>query len=259
MAELKSTSLSSSLTIAITGLMTALTTITSVAISLYIPASNGFFNLGEAMVYIAAILFGPVVGGFAGGVGSFLADVFLGFGHFAPGTLVIKGIEGVVVGVLYMHLRKLQHLRYRWLTYLFAGIIAVILAGIGLLYYVGIAEFTGFSILFPGSVSPGADLIIYIPGEIWIVLAILAASMIILLGHYSDAITNIKIISMIVGGSCMVTGYLLYEIFILAVGGFIEVPFNALQVIIGLVIALPVTRTLEQSLTQLFPRPLGSI
>ncbi|MFQ5891484.1 MAG: ECF transporter S component, partial [Candidatus Methanofastidiosia archaeon] len=51
------------------------------------------------MVYISAILFGARVGGFAGGVGSSLADLY-GFPVFAPITFFVKGIEGFVVGRL---------------------------------------------------------------------------------------------------------------------------------------------------------------
>ena len=52
------------------------------------------------MVYTTAILFGPLVGAFAGGIGSMFADLFLGYSHFAPATLIIKGLEGAIVGLL---------------------------------------------------------------------------------------------------------------------------------------------------------------
>lgn len=64
-----------------------------------IPATKGFFNLGEVVIYIAAIVFGPVVGALAGGLGSALADL-VAAPQFAPFTLVIKGLEGLIVGRL---------------------------------------------------------------------------------------------------------------------------------------------------------------
>lgn len=64
-----------------------------------IPATKGFFNLGEVVIYIAALVFGPLVGALAGGLGSSLADVAAA-PQFAPFTLVIKGIEGYIVGAL---------------------------------------------------------------------------------------------------------------------------------------------------------------
>ena len=71
-----------------------------------IPATGGYFNVGETSVYVAALVFGPFVGSLAGGIGSMLSDIYLGFGVFAPGTLVIKGAEGAIVGFLNIKLRK---------------------------------------------------------------------------------------------------------------------------------------------------------
>ncbi|MCE4620798.1 MAG: ECF transporter S component, partial [Desulfurococcales archaeon] len=55
------------------------------------PVTNGYFNLGESMVYTAALLGGTLVGTIAGGIGSAMADLYLGYSHYAPGTLIIKG------------------------------------------------------------------------------------------------------------------------------------------------------------------------
>lgn len=63
-----------------------------------IPAGPGFFNLGEIVIYTAAFVFGGVVGGLAGGIGAAAADVFLGYGMWAPITFVVKGLEGYIVG-----------------------------------------------------------------------------------------------------------------------------------------------------------------
>ncbi len=71
-----------------------------------IPATGGYFNIGEATIYVAALIFGPFVGAFSGGVGAMLADVSLGYVAFAPGTLIIKGVEGAIVGFLSIKLKK---------------------------------------------------------------------------------------------------------------------------------------------------------
>ncbi len=65
-----------------------------------ISATGGYLNFGETVIYACALLFGGITGGFAGGVGAAMADIFLGFGSFAPITLVVKGIEGYVVGTM---------------------------------------------------------------------------------------------------------------------------------------------------------------
>ncbi len=93
--------------IAVAAIFTALVfIITSQVPAIPIPATGGYFNVGETTIYIAALLFGPFVGAFAGGVGASLADAYLGFGLFAPGTLVIKAFEGAITGFLNLKLRK---------------------------------------------------------------------------------------------------------------------------------------------------------
>jgi uncharacterized membrane protein len=67
--------------------------------SISIPATSGYFNIGETAIYIAALIFGPLAGAIAGGVGAMIADALLA-PQFAVGTLIIKGLEGAIVGSL---------------------------------------------------------------------------------------------------------------------------------------------------------------
>jgi uncharacterized membrane protein len=84
--------------IAISAIMAALVCATTLLIQLPIPATQGFFNVGDAMVMVAALTFGPIVGFFAGGLGSSLADLIGGWYVWVPFTLVIKGLEGFIAG-----------------------------------------------------------------------------------------------------------------------------------------------------------------
>ncbi len=79
---------------------TALVLLVTTFASTPIPGVPGQrFNAGDIMVFIAALTFGPAIGGFAGGVGSSLSDALLPGGqYFAPFTLLIKGVEGYFVG-----------------------------------------------------------------------------------------------------------------------------------------------------------------
>ena len=87
-----------------------------------IPATSGYFNVGETIIYVAALLFGPFVGALSGGIGASLSDVYLGFGVFAPGTLIIKGAEGAVVGYLNINLQKyLKNVTLRAIISVIAG------------------------------------------------------------------------------------------------------------------------------------------
>ncbi len=80
-------------------IMTALVIVTT-SFSVPFTPTAGYFNLGDIIVVTTALLFGPLIGGFVGGVGSALADIWLGYAAFAPLTLVVKGVEGYVVGYI---------------------------------------------------------------------------------------------------------------------------------------------------------------
>jgi uncharacterized membrane protein len=101
----------------------------------------------------------------------------LGFGVFAPGTLVIKGIEGAIVGFLNLKLKK-----------------------------------------------------------------------------YTPNPTVCAVVSVIIGGLEMVTGYFLYEQLVLGYPfalALAEVPFNIVQMLIGLVIAVPIMHAVLRVFPQL--------
>ena len=62
---------------------------------------NGYVNLGDCFVLLSGWLLGPWWGGAAGGIGSMLADLVLGYGHYAPGTLIIKGLMALVGALIF--------------------------------------------------------------------------------------------------------------------------------------------------------------
>ncbi len=84
------------------GVMAAFITLSflgTTVIRIPIPASGGYFNLGDTFVMAAALLYGPLVGGAVGMIGPALADA-IGFPQFILATGVVKGIEGLLVGIL---------------------------------------------------------------------------------------------------------------------------------------------------------------
>jgi len=86
-------------TVALYAVLTVLAT--AITMTLVIPLPNrGYFNVGDSMVFFAAFAFGWRAGMICGGIGSAAADLLLGYGFFAPITLVAKGTEGFVSGVL---------------------------------------------------------------------------------------------------------------------------------------------------------------
>ena len=56
-----------------------------------------YYNLGEVAIYTLALVFGKKIGFLVGGIGSALADLIIA-PIWAPITLVVKGLEGWVVG-----------------------------------------------------------------------------------------------------------------------------------------------------------------
>jgi uncharacterized membrane protein len=84
----------------LTALFAALVAVATMVINIPMVATQGFVNVGDTMIFAAGIFMGPTVGLLAGGIGSALADLLLGYAHWAPWTLVIKGVEGLVAGAL---------------------------------------------------------------------------------------------------------------------------------------------------------------
>lgn len=64
-------------------------------ISIPSPASQGYLNLGDCFVILSGWLLGPVYGFIAGGIGSAISDVILGYAAYAPATFIIKGLMAV--------------------------------------------------------------------------------------------------------------------------------------------------------------------
>lgn len=82
------------------GLLIALTCVATMCIHIPISVTNGYINVGDSIILISAILFGNPYGAVAGGIGSALADLLLGYTNYAPVTLVVKGIEGLIAALI---------------------------------------------------------------------------------------------------------------------------------------------------------------
>ena len=234
--------------LAVTPVFTALVCVTTIVFSIYVPSTNGFFNIGESMVFLSALLFGPFVGAFSGGVGSMLADLLLGYPHYAPATLVIKACEGAITGAMRKRKPEIDS-NFRWKIFtLLLGIIAgLLLGGIGRAYYSGNVEITLGKSSFMFYVSP----------QFWAVLGISITLLITALGFLTDPLFGWTVLSVITGGLVMVSGYFLYPFFIIGplfniqVVAVAEIPINIGQMIIGATVALPTTKLILRILPEL--------
>lgn len=231
--------------LAVAAVFVALVCVATLVFTVYVPATSGYFNVGETVIYIGALLFGSYVGAFAGGIGAAIADVIVA-PQFAPGTLVIKGLEGAIVGFLNRKLKVTSISSWRILTAFLGIIVGITLAAIGSVYYAGELQ------LYLGiPPPPDPTFVINVPAALWYFLGALVAISVAIMGSKFDPESGRAVFSMIIGGLEMVAGYYLYEQLVLGkTTAIIEIPVNIGQMIIGLVVALPVIRIVLRSLPQ---------
>ena len=86
--------------IAITGIMMSFVFVATYFTKIPIPMTKGYFNIGDTVIIITAVLLGPASGMIVGALGSMLADIAGGFFLFAPLTLAVKGMEGYLIGII---------------------------------------------------------------------------------------------------------------------------------------------------------------
>ncbi|MGP8125419.1 MAG: ECF transporter S component [Nitrososphaerales archaeon] len=240
-------------TVAGTAVFTAFVAAATSVFSVYIPATTGYFNVGEIMVYTSALLMGPYVGAFAGGVGSMLSDLSLGYPYYAPGTLVIKGLEGFIVG--YVASRSSGRVtKSIWRVMTLGGGLIFALA----LSYVGTNFLSGdFSPTFGGVwYIPAYTINFTVPSIFWDAVAMLSFAFIAFYGLRAAVKPGLNTFSVLLGGAEMVAGYYLYESFVLTLiapasivatlAPAAEVPFNVAQALIGLLVSVPLTRSIKR-------------
>lgn len=88
--------------LATTGIVAALVALAFVGtfvIRIPIPATTGYFNVGDVFVVLAGLWLGPAGGLVVGALGPAFADA-IGFPQFILATCVTKGCEGLLVGLI---------------------------------------------------------------------------------------------------------------------------------------------------------------
>lgn len=210
-------------------LSTALVLAATIAVNIYVPATRGYFNLGETMIYLVALLFNSFTAAFAGGVGSALADIILGYTIYAPATLIIKAAEGAVASAL---IRRLK-VGGRGLLALSMG---TVLAYSSLILIIGYTIFVGeIELMFLEFLKLKG----FIDPAIWtfIASALIATPIYVLVRRRGEI--GLMLLSLLFAGSIMILGYYLYEQLILGYYALAEVPINLGQVILGIAVAIP--------------------
>ena len=75
-------------------------------LSIPLPSGYGYVNLGDAGVYLCALLLPGGLGALAAGVGAALADLILGWAIYAPVTLLVKGLTALLAGLALRRAKK---------------------------------------------------------------------------------------------------------------------------------------------------------
>ena len=118
-------------------LLAALVCVATMLIKLPSPL-NGYINLGDCFVLLAAWLLPMPYGLCAAGIGSALADLFSGYALYAPATFVIKALMAVTARGIFLLFSKKE----RRFGRLLGGVLAELVMVLG--YYVFEGVLYGF-------------------------------------------------------------------------------------------------------------------
>ncbi|MBR3802096.1 MAG: ECF transporter S component [Clostridia bacterium] len=115
-------------------MLAAVTCVATLVIHIPSPL-HGYINLGDCFVLLSGWLLGPLYGFLAAGIGSALADLFLGYAVYAPVTFAVKGLVALTA---YLLIKTFGKIKNKPVAYALSGVIAelVMIGG----YYV----FEGF-------------------------------------------------------------------------------------------------------------------
>lgn len=81
-------------TIALLGLLAAVTFVVGRFVEIPIPAVNGYVTLLDAGIFTVALTFGKKEGAVVGGLAAFLADLTSGYPQWMFFSLIIHGLQG---------------------------------------------------------------------------------------------------------------------------------------------------------------------
>ena len=127
-------------------LLAALVCVATMVVQIPSPM-QGYVNLGDCFVLLSGWLLGPWYG-FA----AMLADIFLGYAHYAPGTLVIKGVMALVAALMYEKMGRTATSRIA------GGVVSEIIMVLGYFGYASLLLGKGLAAAasIPGNIFQGA-------------------------------------------------------------------------------------------------------
>lgn len=109
-----------------------------------VPFAGGYVNLGDCAVILVGWLLGGPFGFLAAAIGSALADIFVGYAVYAPGTFVIKGLVALIACFIRKELKPSPLGKYGFFCHIIAAICAETVMIIGYYFYDSLALGLGF-------------------------------------------------------------------------------------------------------------------
>lgn len=111
-------------------LLIAFTCIATMIIQIPTTATMGYIHIGDTFVILSGIILGPLLGGFAAGLGSLLADGLSGYAIFMIPTFIIKFAAAFFCGIIYKKIKR-KNMEQNTLAFLPASITSEIIVIIG--------------------------------------------------------------------------------------------------------------------------------
>ena len=138
-----------------TAIFIALTAFFTMVIKIPVSPAMGYVNLGDFIILLSTVAFGPVIGMISAAFGSSLADLLLGY---APFTFVVKGLMALVMGLF---LKKVNNQKTS--TVLTAGIICELVMVVGYYFTSEIlyGNKTAIATILPNSVQAAVNFVIF--------------------------------------------------------------------------------------------------
>jgi len=72
---------------------------------------QGYIHIGDSFILLGALL-GPMYGFLVGGIGGMLGDVLTGYAVYAPWTLIIHGLQGVLMALVVIRVTNLNLIKF---------------------------------------------------------------------------------------------------------------------------------------------------
>ena len=131
-------------------LMAALTYVATSIVQIPSPM-QGYVNLGDCIVLLSGWILGPWWGAAAGGIGSMLVDLLGVYAHYAPGTLIIKGVDALAAALIFRAMGRSKT------ALLVSGTVGEIIMVVGYFFYASLILGKGLAAAasIPGNIVQG--------------------------------------------------------------------------------------------------------